>query len=596
MKFLQRGLMFKLMIYFLILSLIPLTIIGYMAFVNGRAALEVGTVNRLTTARTLKEGEMNTWISEKNKNILFLSKTDENSKNLAILATYEKGDPVYMASYAELLSHFETLVNEEPDFREIFYVAAVQGEVLISTTRINEGRDVSNEAYFLEGKKGSYVGEVQISLELGRPAITLAIPVKVENGAVVGVIAGRVNLDKMDSIMAEKAGLGETGETYLINGLYRYASDPRLVAGIPIKKELHTEGIDDCLSKKEGVGLYENYRGIPVIGSYKWMDGVKLCILAEISQKEAFESILRFQNIVMTMTIVIAFFIIVFVFFLSHSIIKPINQLVRATEQIGGGALQYKIDIDSKDEVGKLAKSFNKMTHNLEGSQKRLVHSEKMASLGRLAAGVAHEINTPLTNISTSAQILMRKMDDSDPKMERLKVVEENVNLATNIVKGLLEFSRQPKPKFEELNVNDLLIRTLKMLKYQIIKVEVIKDTDPDLPMIFGDSGQLQQVFINLIVNACQAMPKGGKLTISTKRRDDFIEIAVKDTGPGITKENMDKIFDPFFTTREYGEGTGLGLSISHGIIERHNGRIEAKSKIGGGTTFIIELPVGEKE
>jgi len=455
---------------------------------------------------------------------------------------------------------------------------------------------VSNEAYFLEGKKGSYVGEVQISLELGRPAITLAIPVKVENGAVVGVIAGRVNLDKMDSIMAEKAGLGETGETYLINGLYRYASDPRLVAGIPIKKELHTEGIDDCLSKKEGVGLYENYRGIPVIGSYKWMDGVKLCILAEISQKEAFESILRFQNIVMTMTIVIAFFIIVFVFFLSHSIIKPINQLVRATEQIGGGALQYKIDIDSKDEVGKLAKSFNKMTHNLEGSQKRLVHSEKMASLGRLAAGVAHEINTPLTNISTSAQILMRKMDDSDPKMERLKVVEENVNLATNIVKGLLEFSRQPKPKFEELNVNDLLIRTLKMLKYQIIKVEVIKDTDPDLPMIFGDSGQLQQVFINLIVNACQAMPKGGKLTISTKRRDDFIEIAVKDTGPGITKENMDKIFDPFFTTREYGEGTGLGLSISHGIIERHNGRIEAKSKIGGGTTFIIELPVGEKE
>lgn len=588
--------MFKLMIYFLILSLIPLTIIGYMAFVNGRKALEEGTINRLTTARTLKEGEMNTWISEKKKNIILLSKTHDNSENLAILATYEKGDPVYMAAYRELLSHFEILVSEEPDFREIFYVDAGKGEVLISTAKINEGMDESNEAHFLEGKKGPYVGEVQVSLELGRPAITIATPVNDGNGGVVGVLAGRVNLDKMDRIMEERAGLGETGETYLINSLYRYASDPRLVAGIPIKKELHTEGIDDCLLQKSGVGLYENYDGVPVIGSYKWMDGIKLCILAEISQKEAFESILRFRNIVATMMVVIAFFIIVSVFFLSHSIIKPINQLVRATEQIGSGALQYKIDIDSKDEVGRLAESFNKMTKNLEGSQKRLIHSEKMASLGRLAAGVAHEINTPLTNISTSAQILTRKMDEGDPKLERLKVIEENVDLATNIVRGLLEFSRQPKPKFEELNVNVLLIRTLKMLKYQIIKVEVIKDLDPDLPMILGDSGQLQQVFINLMVNACQAMPEGGELTLSTKGGDDFVEIVVKDAGHGIAKEDMDKIFDPFFTTREYGEGTGLGLSISHGIIGRHNGRIEAKSKIGEGTTFTIKLPIGEEE
>ncbi|MFQ5887587.1 MAG: ATP-binding protein [Candidatus Hydrothermarchaeales archaeon] len=596
MKFLQRGLLTKLMVYFLITSLVPLTIIGYMVFVNGRRALEEETINQLTMTWTLKEGEINTWISEKEGDILLLSKTPDTHENLIHLATSEKSDPVYVRAYRDFLDHSETMVREAPDFREIFYVGADKGEVIASTTKKNEGKDESNADYFVEGKKGTYIGEVLVSLELGRPVITIATPINNGTGELVGVLAGRINLDKMDKIMTERTGLGETGETYLINKYYRYASDPRLIAGVPIKKEIHTEAIDDCLLQKSGVGLYDNPDGVPVIGSYKWMEATQLCILAEISQAEAFESILRFQNIVVTLWIVIALFLIIFVVLLSHSLIKPIDQLVKGTERIGRGDLQYKIDIESKDEVGRLAESFNKMTKNLGESQKRLIQSEKLASLGRLAAGVAHEINSPLTNISTSAQILIRKMDEDDPKMERLKVIEENIDLATTIVRGLLDFARQPKPKFENVDINGLLLRTLKMLKYQITNVKVTKDLDPNLPSIMGDSRQLQQVFINHMVNACQAMPDGGELTISTRKEADFVEIDIKDTGHGISKENMDKIFDPFFTTREYKEGTGLGLSISHGIIERHKGRIDVKSKIGEGTTFTIKLLVGKGE
>ena len=430
---------------------------------------------------------------------------------------------------------------------------------------------------------------------MGRPVITIATPINDENEKLVGVLSGRFNLDKMDKIMEERTGLKETGETYLINKYYRYASDPRLVAGVPIKKEIHTKGIDDCALKNEGAGLYNNYDNIPVIGSYKWMEETQLCILAEISQAEAFESINRFRNIVVTMTIIIAFFLIAFVVFISHSLIDPINQLVEGTERIGKGDLKYKINIQSKDEIGKLAESFNKMTTNLEKSQKQIIQSEKLASLGRLAAGVAHEINTPLTNISNSAQILMRKMDEDDPKKERLEVIEENIDVATKIVRGLLEFARQPKPKFEDVEIDELLTRTLKMLKYQFKNIKIDVNLDIDLPSILGDPGQLQQVFINILSNSCQAMQDGGELSIFIRKSEAFVEIEVKDTGHGIPKENISKIFDPFFTSREYGEGTGLGLFISLGIIEKHNGRIDVKSKIGKGTTVIIKLPMGKK-
>ncbi|MFQ5975374.1 MAG: ATP-binding protein [Candidatus Hydrothermarchaeales archaeon] len=581
------------MVYFLISSLVPLTLIGYMAYDNGRRALEEETINQLTAARTLKEGGINIWISEREKNLFILSKDDETKEYFRILAAHEKGDPVYVGAHRVLINHFSTLVSAEPDFREIYVLDAEKGEVIASTSKKNEGKDESNATYFIEGRNGTYLEEVQLSLELGRPVITLATPINDEDNKLVGVIVGRISLDEMDMIMEERSGLGKTGETYLINKFYRYASDLRLVAGIPLKKELHTKGIDDCLLQKSGVGLYENYNGVPVIGSYKWMEETQLCILAEITQAEAFESILRFRNIVLTMTIVIALFLIIFAIFLSRSLIEPINQLVRGTERIGKGDLQYKINIKSKDEVGRLAESFNNMTKNLEASQKRLVQSEKLASLGRLAAGVAHEINSPLTNISTSAQILLRKKDKSDPKTERLEVIEGNVVLATKIVRGLLDFARPPKPIFEEVEINELIVRTLKILKYQFTNIKLHVYLDKELPSIMGDSGQLQQVLINLMTNASQAMPNDGDLSVSTWRENGFVEIDIKDTGHGIAKEDMNKIFDPFFTTRKHGEGTGLGLSISHGIIQKHNGKIEVKSKIGEGTTFIIKLPVG---
>lgn len=593
MNFPQKSLRTKLIVYFLISSLIPLALIGYMAYDNGRRALEEETINQLTTTRTLKEGEINTWISERGKNLLILSKDYDTKKYFTILAAHEKGDPVYVEAHRVLLNHFSTLVNTEPDFREIYVLEAEKGEVIASTSKKNEGTDESNATYFIEGRKETYIEEVQLSLELGRPVITIATPIIDDKGELAGVIVGRISLDAMDGIMEERSGLDKTGETYLINKFNRYASDLRLVAGMPLKKEIHTVGIDDCLLKKSGVGLYENYNGVPVIGSYKWMEETQLCILAEITQTEAFESILRFRNIVVTMIIVIALFLIIFAIFLSRSLIEPINQLVKGTERIGKGDLQYKINIKSKDEVGRLAESFNNMTKNLEASQKQLVQSEKLVSLGRLAAGVAHEINSPLTNISTSAQILLRKKDKSDPTTERLKVIEENVDLATKIVSGLLDFARPPKPIFEEVDINDLLVRTLKMLKYLFINIDLRVYLDKGRPSIMGDSGQLQQVFINLMTNASQAMPDGGELSVSTWMENGYIEIDIKDNGHGIAKEDMNKIFDPFFTTREHGEGTGLGLSISHGIIQKHNGKIEVKSEIGEGTTFIIKLPVG---
>jgi signal transduction histidine kinase len=264
--------------------------------------------------------------------------------------------------------------------------------------------------------------------------------------------------------------------------------------------------------------------------------------------------------------------------------------LVKGAEEIGKGKLDYRIKVRSKDEIGILAGAFNSMVKSLEESQRQLIQSEKLASLGQLAAGIAHEINNPLTNISNNAQMLQQEVGGRAAK--RLKVIEENIDKASRIVRNLLDFSRAPEFHPEFIDITLLLEKSLEFMEHDLKRIEVVKRFSKNLPEVLVDPLQIQQVFVNLITNACQAMPNGGRLTLTTDSTDKTVEVRISDTGEGIPKEHMDKIFDPFFTTRKVGKGTGLGLSISYRIIDRHGGRIKVESEVGKGSTFIIELPV----
>ena len=223
----------------------------------------------------------------------------------------------------------------------------------------------------------------------------------------------------------------------------------------------------------------------------------------------------------------------------------------------------------------------------------QLLQAEKLASLGFLAAGIAHEVNTPLTGISSYTQMLMREVDDNDPKSEILHKMEQQTFRASQIVNNLLNFARQSKGQFTELDVNQVITDTLSLFEYQLrssgIKLKLNLEDSP--PPIRGDKGKLQQLLLNLLKNATESMPRGGELGITSKTENDSVLVSIRDTGAGIAKENLPKIYDPFFTTKKGRQGTGLGLSVSYGIIQEHSGSISVKSSLGKGTDFIIKLP-----
>jgi signal transduction histidine kinase/predicted nucleic acid-binding protein len=232
----------------------------------------------------------------------------------------------------------------------------------------------------------------------------------------------------------------------------------------------------------------------------------------------------------------------------------------------------------------------------LQSAQQQLVHSEKLASLGTLAGGVAHEINNPLMVILGRTELLLMRNDVSDEMRKALDIIRGETTRISEIVRGLLTFSRRSQDDtFEQVDVNEIIEKTLALTEHQMKgdNITVIRQLAPDLPAVEANAGQLQQVFTNMVINASHAMPDGGTITIHTSQvAGNMIIAEFEDSGCGIPEENLDKIFDPFFTTKEEGKGTGLGLSVSHNIIQRHGGDIGIKSEVGKGTCFTIQLPI----
>lgn len=226
--------------------------------------------------------------------------------------------------------------------------------------------------------------------------------------------------------------------------------------------------------------------------------------------------------------------------------------------------------------------------------QQELIQQEKMAAIGMLAGGVAHEINNPLGGILAFTQLLMRDLKEEEPIKADLREIESAAVRCKKIVADLLDFSRVSSGKERQwLDVNSLIEKIVPFIKAEIksYNVELSLDLKNDLPMIHGDANRLQQVFLNLLTNGCQSMPKGGSLKVKTYKEHAFTCVEVADSGCGIAKENMSRIFDPFFTTKAPGKGTGLGLSVSYRIIREHEGQIEVKSEMNKGSRFIVKLP-----
>ncbi len=301
---------------------------------------------------------------------------------------------------------------------------------------------------------------------------------------------------------------------------------------------------------------------------------------------------------------------------------KPVSSLAQGMERVSHGDLDYSVPIKSEDEIGVLTNTFNlmikdlkaardqqerwtqtleaeiaKKTEEIQKTHAALVQTEKLVSLGRMAAGVAHEINNPLTGVVTFAHLMLKRVQPGSLDAEDLQVIIEQAERCAKIIKNLLTFARATPSEKGEVAVTEVLNRTIYMVsnqaKFHNIKFDIkLEDTQC---ITIGDASQFQQIFLNMLINAADAMNERGTITIATHKivvdNKPFIEIEFTDTGSGIPEESMGKLFEPFFTTKPVGKGTGLGLAVSHGIVKHYGGHISVKSVVGKGTSFFIRVP-----
>lgn len=304
---------------------------------------------------------------------------------------------------------------------------------------------------------------------------------------------------------------------------------------------------------------------------------------------------------------------------LKYFVTRPLGQFQRLAREISGGQFGTHVDLKGDDELTDLASSFNRMSDSLAQQREELheinrdlerrveerTHqlveekrrSDRLSSLGTLSAGVAHELNNPLGNISTFTQLLLEKKDPPDQMLQRcLSTIESETRRAEGIVKQLLEFACQDTSPRQPVTAREVLEEALQLLAHTLEESKISVETVPDGAegRILASRGSLVQVLVNFLTNAMHAMPEGGRLICGVSEEDATVRISVTDTGHGMTQEVQEQLFDPFFTTKDVGEGRGLGLSISHGIVTDHGGRIEVTSSPGQGSTFTMVLPAAE--
>lgn len=335
---------------------------------------------------------------------------------------------------------------------------------------------------------------------------------------------------------------------------------------------------------------------------------------------------IRYTSILFSAFVLLIGFAATYIF--TKKFTMPVYALRDAAIKVGQGDHSQRIKVTRTDEIGELERAFNKMVTDLSTSQAQLVQSEKLASLGQLTAGVAHEINNPINFVSSNIPSLKRDIEDILALLDKyakldtdnfatahkeiedfsksidlpytiteikalLKGIEEGATRTAAIVKGLRNFSRQEDEEMRSANINEGIESTLMLIhnKLQHKKITVTKDLGA-IPEIRCFPGQLNQVFMNLISNAADAIAETGEIAITTAQRDGHVVITIKDSGSGMDERTRSKLFDPFFTTKPVGQGTGLGLSVSHGIIQKHSGRIDVRSELGVGTEFSLWLPI----
>ncbi|MBD3268101.1 HAMP domain-containing protein, partial [bacterium] len=493
----------------------------------------------------------------------------------------------------------------------------ISGTVILPReTLLNEGEAFAERARFpirfTPGQRNTRKKETTEGMAIGA-----AIPLHDEQtGALVGLLYGAVLLDRryefVDTIRNE-VFLNKKYEGKPIGTATIFQDDLRIstnvrnedgtrAVGTVVSEEVYRAVVDEGTIWSDRAFVVNEWLITayePIRNPYDEVIGMLYVGLLEKPYLQANDVIVVGFLMVVILTTIAT---LVLLYFSTRMILQPIGKILSMSGKVQQGDLSARVKIRPPGEMGMLCQAIDQMADAVsqreqqlkEVTQQQIGQSEKLASIGRLAAGIAHEINNPLTGILTFAHLLKDKQNMTKEDQEDIGVIVRETTRVREIVRGLLDFARESVSEQTILHLNEVVEQSLKLLENQkeFRQIAIQRNLEADLPSMRGDRNQLQQVLLNLALNACEAMPEGGHLRVTTAREANRILLRVEDTGQGIPAESLEKIFDPFFTTKPVGKGTGLGLSVSYGIVQTHRGSIEVESRVGEGTIFMLTFPI----
>jgi len=506
--------------------------------------------------------------------------------------------------------------------------AVLERNVAVSSTNIISVEDLKNESPLLTEQ--AYFEFIDTPLARARNEIKetagmmlmAAAPIRDDNGVLIGVLYGGVLLNRNYEIVDEI-------KRTVFQGLEYKGQDIGTATIFQDDVRISTNVKNQDGSRAVGTRIMEEVYNQVIINGQPWigrayvvnnwfitayepiedMDHHRIGILyVGISEQKYIDIKSEAIFVFLTITIIGALVSMLLSYYIARRISGPIDRLVSASREVASGNMDARVESRSNDELGELAISFNTMAAALkqrdeklkEYTTSKIMESERLAIIGQLAAGVAHELNNPLQGIVSYSHLLLESMPNEEWSRGNVEKIVTQANRCRDIVRGLLDFSRQRTIEKRLYDVNMVLKECISLLESQALfhNIQIVSNLDPKLPLVVFDPSQIERVFMNIIINAAEAMEGKGKLVLMTKidPLENLVEIGFQDTGPGITKENLEKIFSPFFTTKDPGHGTGLGLAISYGIVKEHKGMISVESEAGKGTTFIVRLPVTSEE
>ena len=593
----------KFMLLFFIFFFAPYGLLTIFSVSMSKGMMKKSTIDHLQNLVEVKETAIEQWLKERVSD----GKTIAESQEIKSL------DPKRIEPFLSLVKHFERAYLE-------IWVLNSKGQIV--SGNLSTKTSFEKEEWFQRAiQEGTLISRPTLQPKSLRPAITISFSIRDARGRSIGVLKELVDLTYISELISESK-LGETGELFIVNSQGEFVLHKGLIELLK-KGRLKVPYFEKIQGQPTYTGVYTDYTGNEVLGSWKSISSLRCYLIAEQDTKEAFYQIDLLVKKALIIFIISTLLILGISYWVIGRVTDPIKRLSETVDLFANGHFGKTLSTSREDEIGTLIAGFNVMAEKLkkayaelEGKveasnkeleiayqtlkqkQEQLIQSEKMAALGQLSTGIAHEIRNPLTSIKIFIQSLEKEIDLDENQEEDFRIIMKEIDRINENITRFLNFARPEEPLFQSINISALVKNTVNLLAAKLKNSGIRLDISllDEHPTVEGDPKQLAQVFLNLLLNAVEAMPQGGTLTISSAvkvnpdNRKEFLQLIIKDTGHGIPEKDQPYLFDPFFTTKA--GGTGLGLSIVYSIIQKHNGRIEVESELGKGSSFILSFPV----